>query len=160
VTAPQDSDGLLNELVRHSRLLHQLKGQMTTIGPPGLDAAAFGVLMTLVKQGPRRQGELAGACILDPSTVSRYVAQLVRTGLVSRRPDPADGRAVQLVATDEGVAVAEEAVTRRRGFIGQMIADWSPEDATTLVRLLRRLNDGMECRHRDVVEHAGRPVDA
>lgn len=137
---------LVHELSRHARLLHSLKSHLVDRIPAGLDGAAFGLLMAMAKCGPRRQGELAELTFLDPSTVSRYVAQLVRTGLVNRRPDPEDGRAVQLVATDEGVAVAEDAVRKRQELINGMISHWSPEDATTLVRLLRRLNDDMEAR--------------
>jgi DNA-binding MarR family transcriptional regulator len=136
-------------------MLHMLKNRMAALVPAGLDGAALGVLSALTRCGPRRQGELAEATFLDPSTVSRYVAQLVRAGLVSRRPDPADGRAVQLVATPRGAALADEAVSRRQSMLGEMIADWSPEDAGTLLRLLRRLNDDMEAR-RDGAEHVGR----
>jgi DNA-binding MarR family transcriptional regulator len=142
--ADENCGDLLHELSRHSRLLHLLKSRMTTRLPTGLEGAAFGILMALVKCGPRRQGELAEFSLLDPSTVSRYVAQLVRAGLVSRRPDPADGRAVQLLATDEGEVLAKEAAARRQAMLGEILADWSPEDARTLVRLLRRLNDGIE----------------
>jgi DNA-binding MarR family transcriptional regulator len=148
---------LVTELSRHARLLHLLKGRAALPGPAGLDGAALGVLMALVKQGPRRQGDLADATFLDPSTVSRYVAQLARAGLVSRRPDPADGRAVQLVATGEGTAVAETAIAHRRAMISDMITDWSADDAATFVRLLRRLNDDMEAR-RERNEPVGRPI--
>jgi DNA-binding MarR family transcriptional regulator len=134
------------ELSRHARLLHTLKGSMASHIPAGLDGAAFGVLMSLSRCGPRRQGELAELTFLDPSTISRYVTQLVKAGLVSRRPDPSDGRAVQLVPTPEGAALAAEAVRQRQALIDEMIEDWSPDDATTLVRLLRRLNDALEVR--------------
>ena len=145
--APGHADELVVELSRHGRLLHALKGRMGPAAlPPGLDGAAFGVLMTLVRCGPRRQGELAEQTFLDPSTVSRYVAQLVRSGLVSRRPDPGDGRAVQIVATPEGASIAERAAEHRRGLIDELISTWSPGDAATLVVLLRRLNDEMEAR--------------
>jgi len=146
---------LAHELARHGRLLHVLKTQLSAPLPSGLDGAAFAVLMALAKGGPRRQGELAEATLLDPSTVSRYAAQLVRAGLVERRPDPADGRAVHLVATAQGTAFATEAVERRQSLIADLIKDWSQQDADTLVRLLRRLNDGMECR-RDGAEPVGR----
>jgi DNA-binding MarR family transcriptional regulator len=139
-------------------MLHMMKHRMAALVPAGLDGAALGVLAALTRCGPRRQGELAEATFLDPSTVSRYVAQLVRAELVSRRPDPADGRAVQLVATQQGAALAEEAAARRQSMLGGMIADWSAEDARMLLRLLRRLNDDMEAR-RDVAEPAGRPSD-
>jgi len=84
--------------------------------------------------------------MLDPSTVSRYVGQLVKAGLVERRADPADGRAVQLAAGRDGEALAAEALSRREQLIGDLIADWSADDAQALVTLLGRLNDHMEAQ--------------
>jgi DNA-binding MarR family transcriptional regulator len=84
--------------------------------------------------------------MLDPSTVSRYVAQLVKAGLVERRPDPADGRAVLLVAGEQGQAVGAEAMARRRQLIADLLTTWSDDDARQLVNLLRRLNDEMDSR--------------
>src|SRR5256885_16578226 len=63
---------LNHEISRHGRLLHVLKSSMAAHVPTGLDAAAFGLLITLVKGGPLRQGELPEQYLLDPSTVSRH----------------------------------------------------------------------------------------
>jgi DNA-binding MarR family transcriptional regulator len=135
---------LNNELSRHQRILHVLKSGMATFVPEGLDAAAFGLLLTLVNCGPRRQGELAEMLLLDPSTVSRHVGQLARAGYVQRRPDPQDGRAVQLVATDDGERVAREIGKRRHAVISQALAGWAPDDVRRLVALLGRLNDDLD----------------
>ena len=135
---------LNHELTRHARLLHVLKSSMAALVPEGLEAAAFGLLITLVRGGPRRQGELAETCMLDPSTVSRHVAQLARAGYVERRPDPGDGRAVQLVASGEGERVAHEIAHRRLAVISEALTDWAPDDLTRLVVLLRRLNDDLD----------------
>jgi DNA-binding MarR family transcriptional regulator len=144
--ASEPCDELLHELGRHARLLHMLRARMTTRLPEGLDGSAFSVLMTLAKFGPRRQGELAEAALLDPSTVSRYVAQLVRAGLAERRPDPGDGRAVQLAASASGMVLAREAMADRKTMIQDLVADWSEQDTQDLIRLLRRLNDVIEVR--------------
>jgi DNA-binding MarR family transcriptional regulator len=135
---------LNSELSRHQRILHVLKSGMAAFVPEGLDAAAFGLLLTLVKCGPRRQGELAEMLLLDPSTVSRYVGQLARAGYVQRRPDPQDGRAVQLAATDDGERVAREIDRRRHAVISQALAGWPPDDVGRLVALLSRLNDDLD----------------
>lgn len=132
------------ELSRHARLLHLVRNRMTEGVPRGLDFAALSLLMTLVRCGPRRQGELAETAVLDPSTTSRYVAQLVRAGLVTRRPDPQDGRAVQLIASTTGEQVAGELIERRDGIVGGILADWPADDVARLTLLLRRLNDGLD----------------
>lgn len=140
---------LANEVVRHARLLHIVKAQFLSAAPHGLDGAAVSLLMQLVKWGPRRQGELAEVALLDTSTVSRYVGQLVRAGLVERRPDPDDGRAVQLVATGTGQAAAQEMVARRNRTFAAVLADWDPADVSALTHLLARLNDDVDAaRHR------------
>jgi DNA-binding MarR family transcriptional regulator len=141
---PTLAAALNQELSRHQRILHVLKSSMATLVPEGLDAAAFGLLLTLVNCGPRRQGELAELSLLDPSTVSRHVAQLARAGYVQRRPDPQDGRAVQLVATGEGERVAHEIGRRRQAVIGKALEGWAPDDVRRLVALLRRLNDDLD----------------
>ncbi len=133
-----------HELSRHARLLHVMRSQLAAWAPEGLDWSAFALLMSLVKFGPRRQGELAEAAMLDPSTVSRHVAQLVRFGLVERRPDPADGRAVQIAACARGNELAEDMIGRRQELVRRALAGWELDDVATLVRLFARLNDDLD----------------
>jgi DNA-binding MarR family transcriptional regulator len=157
---PQDAVTLLAaELVRHARLLHVVKSQIGSRAPQGLDGAAIGLLMQLARCGPRRQGELADVAMLDPSTVSRYVGQLVRKGLAERRPHPDDGRAVVLVATAAGQAVAEDMIARRNEVFRTVLADWPDDDVRALTALVTRLNDDVESR-RHLIARAGPAVDA
>jgi DNA-binding MarR family transcriptional regulator len=121
-----------------------MKSQMAALVPQGLDMAAFSLLFTLVRCGPKRQGELAELALLDPSTVSRHVAQLARAGYVQRRPDPQDGRAVQLVATEGGQTLAAEIGQHRQAMITQALAAWAPQDLHHLVTLMARLNDDLD----------------
>lgn len=140
---------LAHEVVRHARLLHVVRAQLLSTAPEGLDGAAVALLMQLVTYGPRRQGELAEVAVLDASTVSRYVGQLVRAGLVERRPDPGDGRAVQLVATPAGRRSADRMIARRDRMFATVLADWDETDVRTLTRLVARLSDDVEAtRHR------------
>jgi DNA-binding MarR family transcriptional regulator len=143
-TVVQCQEELGHELARHGKLIHLMRNQLVDSTPAGLDFAAFTVLMMLVKGGPTRQGELAETALLDPSTVSRHVAQLVKAGLLERRADPGDGRAIQLVAAPEGLALAKQFMLARRRLMQQVMAGWSLEDSATLVSLMRRLNDDLE----------------
>ncbi len=68
--------------------------------------------------------ELAGLVNLDPSTVSRHVAQLERSGLIERTPDPDDGRAQLVTVTDEGQQKLEAAFARRRELLARSLAEW------------------------------------
>ena len=148
---PALASALTQELTRHARLLHAMKASMASLVPEGLDPAAFPLLLTLVRCGPRRQGELAEMSMLDPSTVSRYVGQLARAGYVERRPDPQDGRAVQLAASDAGTCVAHELGARRQEAIMSALASWDPADIAMIVTLLARLNDDLDAHRPHLV---------
>ena len=147
--------GLAHELIRHARMLHVVKSSLQASAPHGLEGAEIPLLMQLVKCGPRRQGELAELALLDASTVSRYVGQLARRGLVERRADPADGRAVQLVATERGHETARAMVDRRNEILRQVVAQWSDEDVLALTALLTRFNDDIEAARADLTGVAG-----
>ncbi len=136
---------LSGELVRHARLLHVLKARMAVHVPEGIDLGAVPLLFALYRAGDaRRQGEIADATMLDRSTTSRYVTQLVKAGLLGRQCDPDDGRAVQLVLTDRGRQVIEEFVNARIEMINGVLADWDPSDVAILTALMRKLNDEFE----------------
>jgi DNA-binding MarR family transcriptional regulator len=78
------------------------------------------VLSQLLTYGPMRVGELATRVPCSQPTATVAVSSLESTGYVRREPDPADGRAIRVVATDAGREVilslarneAEELVTR------------------------------------------------
>ena len=143
--APTELENELgHELIRFARIMHMIKNGMTELLPPGLDPAAAGLLAWLVRQGPSRQSELAGSTFFDPSTVSRRVSQLVQHGLAERRPDPADGRAVQLVPTQAGRELFERMRQHRESVLHAVLGDWPDDDVAHFRRLIRRFNDGIE----------------
>ena len=132
------------ELVRQHRLTQLMRDLMAGWAPGNLDWGASGLLACLVKGGPKRQGDLAGTLLLDPSTISRRVQQLVRLGYVERRADPVDGRAVQLVATRAGEDVFSGIVRRRDEVMQHVLGRWPEEDVEVFLRLVRRFNDDVE----------------
>lgn len=137
-------EAISTELIRHLRLAHLLKAHVGTWLPPGVDWGAATLLAQLVRGGPRRQGELADGALLDPSTVSRHVGQLVQRGLAERQADPADGRAVRIAATPAGHELFHLILRRRVEVMQRVLAGWTEEDLETFHRLLRRLDDDLE----------------
>lgn len=135
---------LTQELSRHARLLHLMKVQLADAVPPGMDWATLGVLAQLTRCGATRQADLAALSLLDPSTISRHIGHLVRQGLVERRPDPQDGRAVRLAVTDQGHTIVDHTVRRRTQAFQTVLAGWGVEDLHTLTALLTRFNDDLE----------------
>ena len=133
-----------HEFIRYHRVIHTLRTQMADVLPSGLDPAAAQLLAWLVKQGPSRQGELAEHTFLDPSTISRRISQLVHLGLVERRADPVDGRAVQLVPTAHGQVCFSTMSQRRQEIMQQVLSGWTSTEVGALSGLLRKFNDDFE----------------
>lgn len=101
-----------------------------------LDQGSYFLLHTLSRTGSVRASELAQACELDNSTVSRQLRQLTDNGLVERRPDPCDGRAHLVSLSDEGAEVTALARARKRALVLDQLAGWPEHDVTELARLL------------------------
>jgi DNA-binding MarR family transcriptional regulator len=72
------------------------------VGPGG-----FGVLVALDQQGPLRAGALADAVGVTAPSMTRIVNALENDGLVTRGPDPADGRAQVVAMTAAGRSLLE-----------------------------------------------------
>jgi DNA-binding MarR family transcriptional regulator len=136
------------EMVRLMRQLGRLKAQAGN--RHGLEWSSYVLLFHLVSEGPMRSSVLAERVAADPSTVSRQAATLVELGLVERRPDPADRRAVQLAATDHGTQLFRRVRENRDAILEAVLCDWSDADVEQLTELLARFTTDLE-RHRPLL---------
>jgi DNA-binding MarR family transcriptional regulator len=108
-----------------------------------IDRSGYVVLSILIDRGELRLSDVAAALELDASTVSRQVRQLDAAGLVTRRADPADGRATLLAATEAGKNLSSELQRLRVDRLGAALAGWSAADRRHLVRLTERLGSDL-----------------
>ncbi len=96
-------------------------------------------LVVLASFGPQSVAVLAEALAVTPSTASRLSDRLVRKGLVRRREDRRDRRAVRLALTAEGRALVDAVTERRRTEIARLL-EGIPEGAQrSMVDALRLL---------------------
>jgi len=95
---------------------------------------------------PARLSDVAESVGLDLSTVSRQVRDLVVAGLITKMPDPADGRAALLSLTDRGAAVIDAVSGSRRRALSEAIGDWSDDERNALASGLLRLGTGLQER--------------
>lgn len=128
----------VHELMRD---IQRLRTQYTSRAEPDSEWAASRLIVTLVREGPMRLMALAAATQSDPSTVSRQVSALVRSGVIERRPDPVDGRASLLVPTEIAQRRYEDHLTRRNEGVATILTDWSDDDREQLAQLLTRFTD-------------------
>src|SRR3954452_905994 len=95
---------------RIARLTQLLRSE--SVGS-GFSVTALSVLRRVHDEGPHRVTDLAGAEGVAQPTMTSLVGRLETRGLVRRVPDPVDGRAVLVTATDTGAAELARVRTRR-----------------------------------------------
>ncbi|MFU8850004.1 MarR family winged helix-turn-helix transcriptional regulator [Micromonospora sp. SL1-18] len=113
-----------------------------------LDRAAYVILRYLDSAGPQNVSALAARLNLDGSTVTRQVTAMQRDGLITRTPDPADGRGTVVSATSAGLQRMAAVRAARTRLYGDILAAWTSDDQESLADLLHRLNEALDSRNR------------
>jgi DNA-binding MarR family transcriptional regulator len=122
------------------RGLKELNGHVMGRAGVPCEASGAAVLVRLELLGPVRLTGLAQDLGLDPSSVSRQVSALERSGWVARGDDPDDRRAQQLRLTPEGLEAVHRLRAERAAVLARLTPDWSEADLAELISLLARLN--------------------
>ncbi|MGW2223325.1 MarR family winged helix-turn-helix transcriptional regulator [Nonomuraea sp. NPDC001684] len=99
-----------------------------------LSFSTLSVLHTLAGKGPMRLTDLTATEQLKQPALTSLVARLERDGLVSRRPDPRDGRAVLLSLTEEGRDVVRSRRADRVARVARLVAHLSEDERAELAR--------------------------
>jgi DNA-binding MarR family transcriptional regulator len=111
----------------HSAAIHLLRGVRQEDARTGVGPARLSALSVLVFAGPMRLTELALLEQVKPPTMTKVVAGLEAAGLVERRADPEDARAVRLAATPRGTRLLQQRrrrrITRLTGVLETLSAD-------------------------------------
>ncbi|GAB1508977.1 MarR family winged helix-turn-helix transcriptional regulator [Actinophytocola sp. KF-1] len=97
------------------------------------------VLGIVAHRGPVGMTEVADIEGLNPTMLSRVVAKLVDDGFVTRQPDPADQRAIQLEATDAGRDVHLRIIKSRTETVARILDGLSPDVTEALLDALPAL---------------------
>ncbi|MBM9619397.1 MarR family winged helix-turn-helix transcriptional regulator [Streptomyces zhihengii] len=135
---------LERELAVFLRRARASSGEMAREVHPDLEPAAYGLLVRLEEAGAQRGTELAGYFGVGKATMSRQLRALEEVGLVTREPDPADGRASLVRLTGEGVARFRHVRDARRDRYMSKLAGWDRGEVAELARLLHQLNTSAE----------------
>jgi DNA-binding MarR family transcriptional regulator len=136
----QEFLALERELAVFLRLARASSGEMAREVHPELEPAAYGLLVRLDEAGAQRATELAGYFGVGKATMSRQLRALEELGLVTREPDPADGRASLVRLTEGGTARFRRVRDARRDRYRNKLAGWDPREVAELARLLHQLN--------------------
>jgi len=101
-----------------------------------VDSSDIPVLYTLGMQNGCRAATLADALRLTRPTMSKQLQRLENAGIVTREPDPADGRASIVALSTDGRAAYDALVARGLDAIENALHTWSAADREHFAELV------------------------
>ncbi|OLT35723.1 hypothetical protein BJF79_32125 [Actinomadura sp. CNU-125] len=107
----------------------------------GVSPAGFFMLRVLASEDGLRPGELAKRLMQAPATVTSVADTLERNGLLERRRDERDRRAVRLHVTEAGLALVAETGHAMAGDLWELYGVADEDDAPAVRRYLITLID-------------------
>lgn len=114
---------------------------------PGVRKFSFStlsVLHTLGRSGPLRLTDLLKTEQLKQPALTSLVAKLVQDGLIKRRPDPTDGRAMLLSLTREGRQIVRSRHANRVANLTRLVDQLTDDERAVLaatMHVLTRLTE-------------------
>jgi DNA-binding MarR family transcriptional regulator len=131
-----------------------------------LSASAAFVLNRVCREGPVRLTTLAAKEGISQPSMTQLVQRLERHGLITRLPDPDDGRAALIGITAQGRSLLDDRKRIRRERLAQLLATLAPDERCTLwlsarvgLPILRRLAANANCPLEDVSAPPDLPAD-
>ena len=109
---------------------------------PGMLPGAYKVFTTIVRRESVTLSALADSLMADKGQISRTVRELEELGLITRTPDPADGRSSLLSPTPEGLERLAAARAPQESVLLNTLEEWSVDEIRDLTRLLHALTAG------------------
>ena len=109
------------------------------VRPLGATLQMWRVLAALHERDGQRMGELSETTSIEVSTLTRLVDSMEKKGLVARRRDAADARAVLLRATAGGRRLTRRLLPIAERYERVALEGFPPAEAEALKAALRRL---------------------
>jgi DNA-binding MarR family transcriptional regulator len=122
---------------RLSRLLRPAPAAVAA----GLTPTRISVLLTLVREGSVRLSDLADYEAVNPTQLSRTIAQLVESGFVERWTDRDDRRAAWVKPTPAGKRLAERIRRERTDALSVALEELTPQERDRIVTALTGLEE-------------------
>jgi DNA-binding MarR family transcriptional regulator len=137
VDVAEEIEQALTTLLRGPRIqrLHQL---LIARAGVSLDRPSYNALASLDDQGPLRMSDLADACGVDASTMSRQADRLLASALIERDSSAQDGRAVVMRLSAKGKRLVRLMKSVRRQALQELLARWDDSEQQLFAELLSR----------------------
>jgi DNA-binding MarR family transcriptional regulator len=112
--------------------------------PLGASLQIWRVLAALREKDGQRMGGLSRTTSIEVSTLTRLVDNMEKMGLVERRRDAEDARAVALHVTAAGRRLTKRILPIAERYEAVALEGFTPAEAEVLRQALRRLYDNMD----------------
>lgn len=112
--------------------------------PYGVTPGQWNLLNQLDRMGPLSQKALADRTRKEQATITRYIDNLTKKGLVTREADPHDRRAYLIVLTDQAkdlLATTEPVATNAAN---SLTTDISQDEIDAFLDVLQRLKENAD----------------
>jgi DNA-binding MarR family transcriptional regulator len=108
-----------------------------------MQPTSYLLLAWLIDEGPVRASAIAENFGIDKGAISRQIQHLDDLGLVTRAPDPDDGRASLIAASDDAVHRMSDVADHRRKWLDEQLGGWSAAELSEFVDSLARYNSAL-----------------
>src|SRR5436305_3999182 len=105
----------------------------------GLTPTRSAVLQTVARRGPMRLSELSETEAINPTMLSRVIAELVEAGLLERVSDARDRRAVWVSCTRPGTRLSERIHRQRTDAVSLALGGLGDDERELIERALPAL---------------------
>jgi DNA-binding MarR family transcriptional regulator len=130
-------DAVLDAVLTASRTVVAVATQSLGAAAEETTIAQYRALVVLASRGPQRMVDLARALGVTPSTAGRMCDRLLRKGFIRRQRARTDRREVLVSITGSGRQVVDQATTRRRTLLAQILERLPAEQQSAVADAFR-----------------------
>jgi DNA-binding MarR family transcriptional regulator len=99
------------------------------------------ILYRHAQEKPYQIQALAQHLAVEAPMITRKTQELEALGYIERVPNQQDRRAVDLIVTPAGTAVAQKIWIAQRSLLAQSIKNWTTDDRRQFIKLLNRFSN-------------------
>jgi DNA-binding MarR family transcriptional regulator len=149
----QEADPFLATLQRWMGVFMQrsMRDFMGYARESGFSMAQLGALFQIRHRGAGGVTELGDELGVTGSAASQMLERLVHQGLILRSEDPSDRRVKQVVLTEKGLQVLQEAIRARQSWLSDLAVTLSHSEKEAVIAALELLIDK--------AGHLGQPLE-
>ena len=140
MTGTRPHDLVEHEMAVLFRRARAFSGEIAKEVHPGLEPAAYALLLRVDEVGEVRLTDLASYYGIGKPTASRQIGLLTSLGLVQRVEDSSDRRSAKLSMTEDGTARLARARAARRARFASLLEGWVDADTRRFGELLGQFN--------------------